>query len=69
MSVVALVGTAKGAAVLRADNARRRWQIDALQLPGWTVTAVTRDRLGRCYMAVTSDVYGTAIVVGDDLET
>jgi len=68
MSVAVIVGTDKGAAVLRSDEARRRWDVDALQLPGWRVTASTRDQQGRFYVAVASEVYGAAVVVSDDLE-
>ena len=67
MGVVVIVGTAKGAALLRADDARERWEIDALLVKGWIVTAATRDAAGRTYVGVTSDVYGSAILVSDDL--
>ncbi len=66
MGVVVIVGTAKGAALLRSDDARESWDIDALQLKGWLVTAATRDSRGRYYVGVTSDVYGAAILVSDD---
>lgn len=69
MSVVLLVGTKKGAAVLRSDNGRQDWSLGDLALKGWIVTAATRDEGGRTYAAVASDVYGPAIVVSDDFET
>lgn len=69
MGVVVIVGTAKGAALLRADAARESWAVEALALKGWIVTAATRDPGGRYYVGVASDVYGSAIVVSDDLET
>ena len=69
MAVVVLVGTAKGAAVLRSDETRGRWSVDALHLPGWIVTAAARDDRGRYYAGVTSDVYGAAIVASDDLRS
>lgn len=69
MSVAVIVGTDKGAAVLRSDDARERWEVDALQLPGWKVAAATRDSQGRFYAAVSSVVYGAAVVVSDDLKT
>ena len=69
MGVVLIVGTAKGTALLRAEASRDRWTVEALALKGWIVTAATRDPTGRYYVGVTSDVYGSAIVVSDDLET
>ena len=69
MTVAVIVGTDKGAAIMRSDAARERWEVDALQLPGWKVTATTRDAQGRFYAAVASVVYGAAIVVSDDLKT
>jgi hypothetical protein len=67
MGVVVFVGTAKGAALLRADASREKWSVEALLLKGWIVTAATRDPRGRTYVGVTSDVYGAAILVSDDL--
>lgn len=67
MGVVVIVGTAKGAALLRAEASRERWEIEALLVKGWIVTAATRDAGGRTYVGVTSDVYGAAILVSDDL--
>ncbi len=66
MGVVVIVGTAKGAALLRSDDKRESWEIDALEFKGWIVTAATRDSGGRYYVGVTSDVYGTAILASDD---
>ena len=68
MGVAVIVGTEKGAALLRADDAREVWTVDALQLPGWIVTASTRDARGRFYVGVTSDVYGVTILTSEDLE-
>lgn len=68
MGVAVIVGTEKGAAILRADDAREVWTVDALQLPGWIVTASTRDARGRFYVGVTSDVYGVTILTSEDLE-
>jgi hypothetical protein len=67
MGAYVLVGTAKGAVVLRADEERRSWQHDGLQLRGWIVSAFTRDAGGRTYAAVTHDVYGSVILASDDL--
>ena len=66
VGVVVIVGTAKGAALLRSDDKRGSWEIDALEFKGWIVTAATRDSGGRYYVGVTSDVYGTAILASDD---
>ena len=68
MGVVVFVGTAKGAALLRADEARKRWDVDALRFKGWIVTAAAQDASGRTYVGVSSDVYGAAILVSDDLQ-
>ena len=67
MSVTLVVGTAKGAVILKADPARRAWAMQDLALTGWKVTAAVRDASGRFYLAVTGDTYGVAIVVSDDL--
>ncbi len=66
MGVVVIVGTNKGAALLRADASRERWAVDALRFKGWIVTAAARDPGGRYYVGVASDVYGAAILVSDD---
>ena len=68
MSVCVLIGTAKGALILRSDSKRQSWSSNGLHLRGWLVTSFTRDRSGRYYAAVTHDVYGSAILVSDDLE-
>ena len=69
MDTIVLVGTAKGATILRSDGERAQWRGDGLQLKGWLVTAATRDAAGRYYAAVTHDVYGAAVMASDDLET
>ena len=66
MGFALLVGTNKGAALLRADASRQSWAINALRFKGWIVTAATRDHGGRYYVGVTSDVYGAAILTSDD---
>ncbi len=67
MSISLVVGTPKGAAVLRSDD-RRYWREDFV-LRGWPVTASVRDDQGRVYVAVNSPNYGVALFVSDDLET
>jgi hypothetical protein len=67
MSVALLVGTPKGAAILRSQD-RKAWSRDFV-LRGWPVTASVRDDKGRVYAAVNSPNYGVAIFVSDDLKT
>ena len=43
MGVVLIVGTVKGAAIVRSDPARRRFECDGLTTRGWIVSAATRD--------------------------
>ena len=69
MGIVLLVGTRKGAVVLRSTGDRQSWEVGPLTLRGWKVTAFTRDPGGRYYAAVTHDVYGSAILVHDELGT
>ena len=69
MGVVVIVGTNKGAALLRADASRESWAVDALRFKGWIVTAAARDPGGRYYVGVASDVYGAAILVSDDFSS
>ena len=68
MGVVLCAGTSKGAAFLRSDARRERWEVSPLQLKGWMVTAAARDTAGRTYVAVASDVYGAAVLSSDNLE-
>ena len=69
MGTTVLVGTQKGALLLRSDGARQQWSSSGLQLKGWLVTAFTRDTAGRSYAAVTHDVWGSVVMASDDLET
>jgi photosystem II stability/assembly factor-like uncharacterized protein len=69
MSATLLVGTQKGALVLRSDDARQHWSAGSLQLKGWLVTAFARDETGLTYAAVTHDVWGAVIMASHDLET
>lgn len=68
MGVVAIVGTDKAAFVLRSDKARRNWTIDGPHFKGWKVTASTRDAKGRYLAATSSQVYGPAVHVSEDLK-
>jgi hypothetical protein len=67
VETVIVVGTKKGAAILRSDRNREAWRTDFV-LRGWPVTASERDDCGRFYAAVSSESYGPAIFVSDDLE-
>lgn len=67
MDVAVIVGTKKGAAVLRSDARRADWSLDFI-LRGWTVTASARDAQGRYYLAVSNEVFGPAIFASDDLK-
>ncbi len=61
MQITVLVGTVKGAFLLRSGRDRRDWTIEGPLFKGWKVTAAARD-LGDGYLLATaSDVYGPAI--------
>ena len=66
MSVSLIVGTPKGAAILKSAD-RREWSHDFV-LRGWPVTASVRDDQGRTYIAVNSPNYGVALFASDDLK-
>jgi hypothetical protein len=65
MSISLIVGTPKGAAVLKSKNGSD-WQHDFV-LRGWPVTTSVRDDQGRTYVAVNSPNYGVALHASDDL--
>ena len=66
MGVLVIVGTAKGAALLRSDSAREHWDVDALRFKGWIVTAATRDASGRFYVGVRHEVFGASLLTSPD---
>src|SRR5579864_6485089 len=66
MSVALVVGTKKGAAILKSPD-RKSWSQD-FALTGWPVTASARDDQGRFYAAAAHGVFGPAIFASDDLE-
>ena len=66
MTVSLIVGTPKGAAILKSKD-RANWSEDFV-LRGWPVTASVRDDQGRVYVAVNSPNYGVAIFTSDDLK-
>jgi len=67
MGVFLIVGTEKGAFLVRADDARARWRVEGPVFKGWKVTAAARDPGGRYYLGVASPVYGPTIQLSDDL--
>src|SRR5215469_11694460 len=67
MTVSLIVGTPKGAAILRSND-HKTWQSE-FSLRGWPVTASTRDDQGRTYVAVNSPNYGVALFASDDMKT
>ena len=67
MKVLAVVGTVKGAFLLRSDGERRRWEVEGPILKGWEASTSARDPCGRWFLGIASGVYGTAIHTSDDL--
>ena len=65
MSVALVVGTPKGAAILKSKD-RRNWETEFV-MRGWPATASVRDDKGRIYVAVNSPNYGVALHVSDNL--
>lgn len=68
MGVTLIIGTNKGAVIAQSDNSRADWNVEPLQFKGWSITASTRDAQGRYYLGTTSHIYGTVIMVSDDLK-
>jgi len=68
-NVTVLVGTEKGAWILRSDAARKDWAIDGPHFKGWKVTASDRTPGGKYLVATASFVYGAAIHESRDLKT
>jgi photosystem II stability/assembly factor-like uncharacterized protein len=69
MANLLIVGTDKGAFLLRSDSRRAQWTVEGPLFKGWRVTAATRDAQGRTFLGVNSTVYGPAIQVSDDLKS
>jgi len=67
MAVRLIVGTEKGAFLIRSDGARARWTVDGPLFKGWEVTTAARDGDGRYFLGVTSRVYGATIQSSNDL--
>jgi hypothetical protein len=67
--VLLLVGTMKGAFVLRADAARRKWDVGGPYFPGMAVYAMAYDgraRRRRIWASPSSEFWGTALAHSDD---
>jgi photosystem II stability/assembly factor-like uncharacterized protein len=67
MSLVIVIGTAKGGFLLRSDANRQRWNIEGPLFKGWKVTSAARLPGGDFLLATASDVYGCAIHKSRDL--
>ncbi len=65
MSVIVLVGTTKGAFLLRGGHGD--WQLEGPLFKGWQVTAAGRSPHGRYVLSTASHVYGPALHVSEDL--
>lgn len=69
MGTLLIVGTQKGAFLLRSDDRRAQWRVEGPLFKGWKVTAAARDAKGRTWVATGSDVYGVALHVSRDLSS
>lgn len=67
MSVAVVIGTVKGAWVLRSDEGRGDWRVEGPVFPGWKVTTSTPTPDGGWMLGTASDVYGAALHVSKDL--
>ncbi len=67
MGVLLIVGTEKGAFLLRSVAARTHWTVEGPVFKGWEVTTAARDVRGRYFLGVTSRVYGATVQLSDDL--
>ena len=67
-SVRVLVGTRKGAFVLTADGARRRWEVAGPHFAGWEVFHVKGSPAdpNRLYAAQHTDWFGQVVQRSDD---
>lgn len=70
MDVAVLIGTMKGAFVMRSANASRtEWKLEGPYFKGWQVTAAGRAEDGRFIVGTSSYVYGATLHVSRDLAT
>ncbi|MCH8245140.1 MAG: exo-alpha-sialidase [Bacteroidetes bacterium] len=68
MGVLIIVGTVKGAFLVRSDDKRNSWTVDGPHFKGWKVTTASRNSNGEYFLATASDTYGHAIHRSADLE-
>ena len=69
MGVAVLIGTDKGAFILRSqDEMRTSWVLTGPVFRGWKVSAAARAANGQFIAATTSYVYGALLHVSDDLQ-
>ena len=63
-----LVGTRKGAFVLRSDEARREWEVDGPHFPGWEVYHVAGSPADpdRIWAAPSGGWFGQVVQRSDD---
>ena len=67
--VLLLVGTTKGAFLVRSDSARREWTVDGPHFPGESVYSVAFDQRGgrtRTLVGANSNHWGSTIRLSDD---
>ena len=67
MAVVVIVGTQKGAWILRSGD-RRSWRVEGPIFKGWKATCSARTPGGRYLVGTASRVYGAALHKSDDLK-
>ena len=68
MGVLLIIGTEKGAFLMRSEKALVDWKVEGPLFKGWRVTTAARDTRGRYLLGVASQVYGATIQISDDLE-
>ena len=69
MGIAVLIGTDKGAFVLRSrDHHRREWHLTEPIFKGWKVTAAAQTPDGQFIVATASHVYGALLHVSSDLK-
>ena len=67
MKVLSILGTEKGAFLLRSDGARKDWTLQGPLFKGWKATCSSRGPDGRWFVGTASFVYGAAIHTSEDL--
>lgn len=67
MRIVALVGTVKGAFVVRSDEPRDHYAVEGPLFKGWEATAALRSSSGAWYLGLSSRIYGPSVHRSEDL--